>query len=369
MKFKSLEAFRGLAALFVILFHSLFTTSTLSYFRINSQIFVDFFFILSGFIISYAYLSRVSKRQVLAKEFFLKRVFRLYPLHLFMLSIWLVYILLKHLAFTYQIGGKDPFETHSVLSFFQHLFLVQSWGTGNIMSWNVPSWSVSVEMMAYTLFFIFVIVVSKISNIGKLLLSLLFVLLFKFLLYSSSLHLDDFAFLLNGLSAFFMGIIVYLLYTYKLTTSISVLFANIIEVTLLTSIFLILNSGTSSTLMINGIQVIFAITIYIFAVQEKGIVSKILQHKIFQYLGLLSYSIYMIHAIVVEMTGHIFEYILKVPATHDDFRKTLILDYADIINFSMIVVIIILAHFTYRYIEQSTREKLNSKLKNPHAVK
>lgn len=215
MRFQSLEAFRGLAAIFIILYHSLFTTSTLSAFRINSYLFVDFFFILSGFIISYAYLDKLEKNGIQAKNFLLKRVFRLYPLHLFMLFIWLIYIVLKHEAFLRHIGGQDPFIAHTLTSFMEHLLLVQTWGTGNIMSWNVPSWSISVEILAYILFLIFTFSFHDISNRIKVLFLILFIALCKSLLYFYPENLKDFSFLLNGLSAFFLGLILYIFYSKK----------------------------------------------------------------------------------------------------------------------------------------------------------
>ncbi len=153
MRFQSLEAFRGIAAISIIYYHSMFTSGTFSYFRLNSHLFVDFFFILSGFIISYAYMQKLTDKQVSAKTFFIKRIFRLYPMHLFMLAIWVIYIFVKHWAFTKHIGGQDPFISNNFTSFIQHLFLVQTFGTGNIMAWNVPSWSVSVEIFAYIIFF------------------------------------------------------------------------------------------------------------------------------------------------------------------------------------------------------------------------
>ena len=212
MRFKSLEAFRGLAAVMIILFHSMFTSGSFFYFRLNSHLFVDFFFILSGFIISYAYMDKLSKKEVSAKDFFLKRLFRLYPMHLFMLSVWVIYIFEKHWAFEQHIGGKDPFITNNLTSFFEHIFLVQTWGTGNIMAWNVPSWSVSVELFAYLLFYFYVITLSKASTPIKALLTLTGILLLKYLLFTYLAALTDFAFLLNGISAFLMGIIVYFLY-------------------------------------------------------------------------------------------------------------------------------------------------------------
>jgi len=361
MRFQSLEAFRGIAALFVILYHSFFTASSFSLFRLNSYLFVDFFFILSGFIISYAYLDRLKNRQVTAKTFFLKRIARLYPLHIFMLFIWLGYILLKHLAFTYHIGGKDPFDTHTFSSFIEHLFLVQAWGTSNIMSWNVPSWSVSVEMMAYLLFLCSALFLNRVSDFSKLLLALGFIIGFKILLLSDAAALLHLSFLLNGLSTFFMGVMIYLIYRQKTIFISSMPIATLIEFSLLFSIFLFLNSTIEN---VTYIQLLFSLTIFFFAIQEEGLISKLLKQKLFQILGLLSYSVYMIHALIVEITGHIFEYVLKFPTHFEGAHKILVTEYAPLINIAMIIIVLFFSYLTYHYLEQPLREKLNRKLAN-----
>ena len=355
MKFRSLEAFRGIAAILVILYHSMFSTAAFSYFRLNSYLFVDFFFILSGFIISYAYMQKLGHKEVSAKTFFLKRFFRLYPMHLFMLSIWVIYIVAKHWAFTQHIGGKDPFDSHTLTSFVEHLFLVQTFGTGNIMTWNVPSWSVSVEFFAYGLFFLYVTLFRMLSPLYKGFIAFLLIIFFQGLLYFYPEQIHNFTFLINGLSAFLMGVILFFLYQKTVSFTFPVWLSTFIEIALLFSIFYTLNQPLTLSFGVFGIQLLFAITIYFFAIQEKGMISKLLHHKALQYLGLLSYSIYLIHAIVVEITGHIFEYVLKVPTAFQNAHKILIIPYGDIVNLLLIVTVIILAHFTYKYIENPMR--------------
>lgn len=58
-RFEALDAFRGICAISVVIFHMHFIDSIteLSFFR-GSAIFVEFFFILSGFVLAHGYGSR-----------------------------------------------------------------------------------------------------------------------------------------------------------------------------------------------------------------------------------------------------------------------------------------------------------------------
>ncbi len=61
MQFKALESLRGVAALMVALYHSAFLVGERSLLLNNSALSVDFFFILSGFVMTYAYRERIAK--------------------------------------------------------------------------------------------------------------------------------------------------------------------------------------------------------------------------------------------------------------------------------------------------------------------
>jgi len=77
------DSWRGICALMVALFHfptrSMFSQSA---FVGGAYLFVDFFFVLPGFVIASSYGSRLSKPDELAR-FALVRLGRIYPLHFF----------------------------------------------------------------------------------------------------------------------------------------------------------------------------------------------------------------------------------------------------------------------------------------------
>jgi len=159
--FFKLESLRGVAACLVILFHSSFNFGLLPVaFISNSYLFVDFFFIISGFVMSYAYGGKI-KEGLSFKNYIFLRLGRIYPLHLFMLFLWLPYILIKQYMYTSGYGGTDQFEASNLSSFISNLVLLQSMGLHSHLSWNGPSWSISTELFAYVIFYILTFLVDK----------------------------------------------------------------------------------------------------------------------------------------------------------------------------------------------------------------
>jgi len=111
----------------------------------NGYLGVDVFFILSGFVMTMNYSDSL-KELTLASiwQFSIGRVFRILPLHWFMLMIYLIAVLVLPDAF----WGPGPF---SFKAFGASLFLVQSWVSFPI-SWNYVAWSLSAEWLAYIIF-------------------------------------------------------------------------------------------------------------------------------------------------------------------------------------------------------------------------
>jgi peptidoglycan/LPS O-acetylase OafA/YrhL len=104
---------------------------------------VDFFFLLSGFVIWLSWHVRL--REAGVAPFLHKRVARIWPLHLVMLAAAVLLALL--LAAT---GRPDPAFPLAELPL--HLLLLQNWGFTTALRWNDPAWSISCELAAYLLF-------------------------------------------------------------------------------------------------------------------------------------------------------------------------------------------------------------------------
>lgn len=114
---------------------------------------VDLFFLLSGFIFFWFYADKIATRKTSFHHFMSYRLTRLYPVHIITL---LSLVLLQSVMFqlnnhTFIIQHNDTY--HFILNFF----LIHSWGfekTPALNGFNGPSWSVSVELLLYLLFFL-----------------------------------------------------------------------------------------------------------------------------------------------------------------------------------------------------------------------
>lgn len=357
MKYKSLESLRGIAALVVVLFHSPFVYNGKHAVIGQGNIFVDFFFILSGFVMALAYSKKI-EQGLTFKKFIIPRVGRLYPLHVFMLLIWVPYILAKTYAFhTMGLGSTDPLEQNSLFTFVSNLLLINSLNINESLSWNCPAWSISVEFFTYIFFFFFAFFSKAIGSSLKYLCVciLAYTLLYK-LTGSSLLSTHEFGYL-RCVGGFFLGAWIFKTSKgHKL--NISYIIHGALEILLVTiSLYLVYLSQAGKVFQLITI-ISFGLTIYLFSIQSSGVLSKALSVKPMIYLGTLSYSIYMIHAIIFALAGHIYKYILKLPTfISDDGNVILNVWYADIINVVLLIIVIFISHFTFKYIESPFRDR------------
>lgn len=139
---------RGVAALLVAFFHLRYGVMGVPFFDAyifsfrfgdRGYLWVDFFFILSGFILAYRYgeaCRTLSWRSY--GHFVWQRFARIWPLHFVTMGFAMVYLLVKY-GRAYLTGG----------SIVTNLFLVHSWGYYFAPPLNFPSWSLSCEWGAY----------------------------------------------------------------------------------------------------------------------------------------------------------------------------------------------------------------------------
>ena len=103
--FLPLESLRGFAAVSVALFHFNVGSSFNNSFTNNAGIMVDFFFVLSGFVIALSYMEKIKNCNDLV-SFQKKRFWRLYPLHMVMLLIFVLLEFIKDFLTTMGLMSK-----------------------------------------------------------------------------------------------------------------------------------------------------------------------------------------------------------------------------------------------------------------------
>jgi len=151
---RALTGIRGIAAWWVVVYHfrdalPAATPAFLVVFIGYGYLAVDLFFVLSGYVIALNYADRLVGS--LSMRFYLRflglRLSRIYPLHLLMLFLFTV------APIAVLITGRriDWAEMHPVY-FGLSFLLMQGWALVPGPAWNVPAWSISVEWLAYLLF-------------------------------------------------------------------------------------------------------------------------------------------------------------------------------------------------------------------------
>jgi peptidoglycan/LPS O-acetylase OafA/YrhL len=120
---------------------------------------VDIFFVLSGFILALTYQSWFTQSITGADYLlFLRRRFaRIWPLHAFMLVLTVALVVAATLTHAHLMNGLDRFDFKTLP---WDLLLVHAWpffstSATEEMTWNPPSWSISIEALAYLLFPLF----------------------------------------------------------------------------------------------------------------------------------------------------------------------------------------------------------------------
>ena len=108
---------------------------------------VDGFFILSGIVLAYAHRS-FSTTIAQSRLFLLKRLARIYPVHLATIGLFMLLLLSGTLL---HQAPREP-DRFGMDELVKHLLLVHAWGFSDRWAWNYPSWSISAEWAGYLVF-------------------------------------------------------------------------------------------------------------------------------------------------------------------------------------------------------------------------
>lgn len=366
--FAALDGWRGFCATMVALFH----LEAYSHFRMlgivrNAYLFVDFFFVLSGFVIAANYALDL-RGGFGTGRFMLLRLGRLYPLHVATLGFLVV---LECLPFVLHrlAPGSVPFSTQDrgIGSLVINLLMLQATGIDRSLTWNFPSWSVSAELWTYLLF----AVLANALPAGRLVKLLVLVALAAPIVlgFVSPRNMDatyDFG-LIRAIGGFSAGVIGYALYQRIADLadgrSLSRAGWTGIELACVTLVVIFVSFAGTSMLSLVG-PAVFLLAVLVFSV-EGGAVSALLRSRPALRLGVLSYSIYMVHVPVLRllmMTIHTIERTLGVTLTTPqiiDGQPAMLIGQArwqgDLVTIGFLAAVLAVASFTYAFVETPAR--------------
>ncbi len=315
-----LDSIRGIAATSVVIHHLLLMPTFLAAFPHNAWIncsffrsawlLVDLFFVLSGMVMALSYVENDFTRFSL-REFMIRRLARIYPLHVVMLLANLVFRLLRIglVMAGVVVAAPAAFEVNNAYSFGLNVLLLHSMGFIDYLSWNAPSWSISVEFYTYLVFGLIVLfalrrcsltwfyVLSGLLAVG----SLIFII---FVLEKKSIELQTDFGLLRCFVGFFLGVLMVRIVD-CLPPKPSPAVQGALQFLAMIASFVLVSLAETNPAATFLAPVMFAIFLgSLLAFPDALLVPRLLVAKPLVWLGRRSYSIYMVHALVVLLAEY-----------------------------------------------------------------
>jgi peptidoglycan/LPS O-acetylase OafA/YrhL len=284
-------------------------------------------------------------------------------LHIFSLLLLIALVILFSPAGTYPNAIEDPAAIPT------NIFLLQSYHIHKIYTWNIPSWSISSEWAAYLLFPLVALFVSKRKTLSICLLTFLILIAYLSTMYllprKNPLYpalpvphnvntTYDYGFL-RGIAGFVLGMLGYLFYqSPKFKNFFRKDFVTLIVISaVITALHFAINDGFCIML--------FTIAVISLACND-GYLHKVCKSRALQYLGLVSYSIYLMQIFLQEP----FSKGLRLPGVTGLGRGKLNIAFASGLFYCTIYLCMLVAisSITYNAVENPCRKFVNRKWGN-----
>ena len=348
-KFTYIEILRLITSLSVLIFHYIhffypynsfygqditFNRDELPFYQLLNLFYdygrygVEMFWAISGFVFAHVYLDQ--SRKISSKEFFINRFARLYPLHF--VTLILVSILQ---IFSLKINGTyEIYKTNDLYHFFLNLFFVHGWGIANGWSFNAPTWSVSIELIIYAIFFGSIYFLNK-FNIKFLIFIYLILLLVDKYWSVKTFYLTAF---FDCSRLFFSGVLMH--YIFKKINK---------------KIYLILLSIMLMVISLIGSLKIFILfpAIILFLSSLQSIKNKRL-NNFFQFSGDLTYSLYLLHIPSQIMIIQVFGFF--------NLDKSLFLSEYFFITY--VIWMLLISSISFKFFEKPLNKKIRNFFKD-----
>lgn len=350
-----LTGLRGLAALWVVLYHycSLYLPALdahwLGGLLSRGYLAVDLFFLLSGFVLAHVY-SDAAERKGFAffRSFMRARVARIYPLHLFVLALFVAMAFAVRGIHYVQDGTYYPLPltgARSLEALVANVLMLQGVQAGEL-SWNYPAWSISVEFAAYLMFPLVIGLLWRISGrslFAAALAALATVWALAYVAGGDMNQWDGLAALWRCLPQFFLGCICYRVYRQGLIDARA--WAGLVFVAALLMLYFDYCDIVVVTL--------FPLVI-LCAVSARGVSGRILNARPVVLLGEISFSIYLVHGLVQHATTHALN-ALELDQTEFSVAHS----WAALALMLLTVFVVSIA--SYRFFEKPMRRWLNER--------
>ncbi len=363
-RIETLTGVRGVAALWVLVHHLLRTFPVAGFFAGQTipetpwswalhafrnfadkgWLGVDLFFVLSGFVISYVHRDEFSElRLERYSRFLVLRISRIYPAHLVTTLLLIPMSIIAWATFEYRPQGTAL----SLEKLAYSVLLLNGWGIPNSVGWNVPSWSVSSEWLAYLCFPVIAFVTCRIrsprtSLVFAASIVLAVVLLSAHLNGPSKFMFDENLTVLRVLYEFVIGCLLFNIsvgvrgrVTLDTMSTLSVLVIVISAIARIPSRFDWLFILAFSTLIL-GLS----------TTQRSSFASRPMV-----YLGEISYSLYLVHSLVLSVIALVAKRVFEHPHWTEVFASAVV----------AIVLSIGGGHMLYVLVERPWRRRLRAR--------
>lgn len=357
-KLPQLDALRGICAVMVALHHVEFQWPLrMTGLMRHGALFVDFFFVLSGFIIAYNY-ERIRTAPELGRFMWL-RFARVYPLHLVMLLVFLGYEtaqwwIIQHQQLQLQ---SPPFSDNDAAGFLMNLTLLNGVGL-RPLSFNVPAWSISTEFWTYLMFGVIALACAgrprlrRWTYLGVVVLSLVFLVAGR---EQPRLTEDYPYFLPRCVLGFFLGAVLFTFWRDRqpgpsrgLMPVMCQLFA------LALAVAIVIYAGPDRLELEFAAPFTFMLTIAVFARFPDTLLVRLLTRKPLIWMGTVSYSIYMVHMIVLFAIEAVLRFGLHAATTDLGIEIGPASGTALVVLY--VACVLALASLTYRFVEAPARK-------------